>query len=670
MSKAIPESLRTSAALKYITSKGWNWEGDGSGGQIQIEECPFCHHKDYKFYLAVANPAESTRDGLFFCHAGNCQKTGNLRTLMEAQGDRIAGVDSRKEWAGSGTSKPDTLPDVELCHATLLGDAEALDYLLNVRGFSKEIIDRQKLGLKEKVWFREAGESKALVIPYLVGGNIVFAKFRTLPPKPKDFVTPSGWEAPLYNGEILVEGLNEVIFVEGEADAISMMSNGVENVVGVPGAGVRKASWIEALDRINPKIYILFDSDKAGTKGSQELASRIGIERCQKIVLPVGVKDINEFFCKGSTVEDFEKLKEKSRLFDVTNVTSSVDALTQLEDELNGKVDLAPKYVFQWPELNKLVGMEDGDILDVVAPEKTGKTTFGMNILDHMVANYGEDGLLVCLEMTQARLARKWVALVTGFEDSLTEPGTEVSRLKLQELKTSVVKAREIQQNRGADLYFAYPTLVKEPEDVYKLIRDCIRRYGVKWVMLDNIQRLCDDTLKNQGHRTIHLSQISKNLAKIAKDYRIKLIRILQPKRIMPGATISTNDVDGSSQVAKDCDAMITLWRSVVGEMKKSEWETQQQGFEESNESFEPVMKVTVGLSRYSSGGSTKLFYDGARSQVRSLPESQKTQMNANRDYNKLVASNIPMEGGGVKHVIPEENQTTTVVATESDIKI
>jgi hypothetical protein len=242
--------------------------------------------------------------------------------------------------------------------------------------------------------------------------------------------------------------------------------------------------------------------------------------------------------------------------------------------------------------------------------------------------------------------------------------------LKLQELKASVVKAREIQQNRGADLYFAYPTLVKEPEDVYKLIRDCIRRYGVKWVMLDNIQRLCDDTLKNQGHRTIHLSQISKNLAKIAKDYRIKLIRILQPKRIMPGATISTNDVDGSSQVAKDCDAMITLWRSVVGEMKKSEWETQQQGFEESNESFEPIMKVTVGLSRYSSGGSTKLFYDGARSQVRSLPESQKAQMNANRDYNKLVANNIPVEGGGVLKIIPTEEVVPHVLPTEEDITI
>ncbi len=225
MTPVIPENLRTSKALQYIVSKGWKFQGDGSGGQIQVEECPFCHHKDFKFYLAVSNPAESTRDGLYFCHAGNCQKTGNLRTLMEAQGDRIAGVDSRKEWAGNGTSKPDTLPDVEVCHSTLLGDPEAMDYLLNVRGFTEEVIKRQKLGLKDKVWFREAGESPALVIPYLVGGNIVYAKYRTLPPKPKDFISPSGWDAGLYNSDVLNEECKEIIMVEGEADCLSLLSH-------------------------------------------------------------------------------------------------------------------------------------------------------------------------------------------------------------------------------------------------------------------------------------------------------------------------------------------------------------------------------------------------------------------------------------------------------------
>jgi hypothetical protein len=702
----IPENLRHSKAVKFVVEQGWNWQPT-SGDQIQVEKCPYCGKGDYKFYMGSgdANDPKNTRDGLHYCHHGSCGKQGNLRTLAEHLGIRIAGIESRKEWAGGG-DKPDELPNVEVCHATLLGDADAMDYLLNVRGLTQEIIDRQKIGLKEKVYFREAGESKAIVIPYLVGGNVIFAKFRTLPPKPKDFVTPTGWEAPLYNGEILQEGLKEVIFVEGEMNTISLMTYGIDNVVGVPGANVKKAAWIEAIDKLAPKIFIMYDNDKSGKKNSQDIASRIGIEKCRRIILPLftvtvpedqcklcdedGVtagrkyntdgtiinrrecthtrdgKDINEWFrYGGGTLEKFEKMKEQAGLFDVTGVTSSADALTQLEDELNGKTDLAPTYTFPWPELSKMLGLEDGDVLDIVAPEKVGKTTFGMNILDHMVAQYGEEGLLVCLEMTQARLAKKWVAKVTGFEDIMTEANTEESRLKLAELKACCVTARSIQQSRGADLYFAYPMGWQEdPEMIFKLIKDCIRRYGVKWVMFDNLQKFVDESLKGKD-RTLCLSQYSKKFASIAKDFKIKMIRILQPKRIAPGATISTNDVDGSSQVAKDCDAMITLWRAVVGELKKSEWETQKEGFTESAESFEPVMKVTVGLSRYSSGGSTSLFYDGARSQVRSLTDEKKKTMTDQRNFNGILNEN-----GTTTPVVPTEESPTYALPQEADITI
>jgi hypothetical protein len=679
MAQAIPLELNKSAAMAFVVSQGWNWNPQ-NGGQIAVEVCPFCKKGDFKFYIAVCDPEESTRDGLFFCHHGSCQKTGNLRTLQEHLGLRVAGVDSRKEWAGS-KGEQEQLPNADMCHANLLADAEAMDYLLHVRGFSPEIIAKQKLGLVAQRFFREAGTVKALVIPYLVNGNVVFAKYRTLPPSPKDFTSSTGWDAPLYNGEVLNEPLYDVVFVEGETNTIALLNYGVHGVVGVPGANIKKATWIEQLDKLiegGLKVYILYDDDKVGRKSAQEIASRIGFDKCFRMSLPYfevivpidqcklcdkdgwqlkpGTdnhvpcdhkrpgKDSNEWFqLGGGTLEAFEEMKKSATLFDVTGVTGMKDALQQVEDEADGKVDAAPTYATQYPELNKLVGFEDGDIIDIVAPEKVGKTTLGMNLLDHMVKTYGEDGLLVCLEMTQVRLATKWVCMVTGFEDNIVEAGTPEAAAKKVAFKAAIVKAREIQQSRTADLYFAYPQLVKTPEDVFKLIRDCIRRYGVKWVMFDNVQRLCDDTLANQGHRTVHMSQISKGFAKLAKDYRIKLIRILQPKRIEKGQVITTNDVDGSSQVAKDCDCMITMWRKVVGEMKKSEYDEEAEGFKETNVSFEPKTKLAVGLSRYSGGGSCYVFCDGARSQFRSYTGDEKGQLNQNlQKFNGL----IPMEKG------------------------
>ena len=48
-----------------------------------------------------------------------------------------------------------------------------------------------------------------------------------------------------------------------------------------------------------------------------------------------------ELSALNGTLEHFEELKATARLFDISGVTSSADALTQLEEELNGKVDLA-----------------------------------------------------------------------------------------------------------------------------------------------------------------------------------------------------------------------------------------------------------------------------------------------------------------------------------------
>ncbi len=637
MTQPLPVGLERSPAMKLIISQGWNFNPP-SGGQIAVEKCVFCGKGDYKLYIAVSDPEEGTRDGLYFCH--KCQATGNLRTLQEKLGIRIANVDSRAEWAGK-KEKQGELPDVEMCHAALLSNADAMDYLLNVRGFTREIIERQKLGLKEKVYFHKAGETRALVIPYLsIEGNVTFAKLRTLPPAEKDFTCPSGYEAGLYNSPALSDDCKEIIFVEGEADCLALLSHGVENVVGVPGAGVKKHAWIEAVDRIAPKVYVLYDSDKAGTKGAQELASRIGLDRCLKINLPTGVKDINAYFMQGGTVEGFEELKQRAVQFDVTGVSSTTTTLDELEEELEGKAELSPKYTSPWPALNKVVSFDDGDVIDIVAPGKVGKTTLGLNLMDHFTATYGESGLVVCLEMERKRLAKKWISMVTGYEESLAKPGSEEAKHNLKEFKVAISKARDIQGMRTADLYFAYPQHIKSPDDIYKLILDCIRRYDVKFIMFDNLQLLCDLIIgERQGQRTVLLSQISKGLTRIAKDHGKVMIRIVQPKQLEKGAIIESRDVDGSSQIEKDCDCQLLMWRKVIGTKTQSAYDEETKEQEESSEVFDSLTRITVALSRYSSGGKCWLMFDGAKSQVRSQEPIQKTAVPG---FN----GTIPMEGG------------------------
>lgn len=611
----IPEKFKQSKGLQYIIQKAWNYKFSGED-KLELETCPYCKKSNYgHFYMVIDG---TNKDGLWTCH--RCGKSGNLVTIQNDMGDKIVGVVTVPK------EKHDQLPDIEACHDTLMEDADALLYLTDKRGFSMDIIEKQKLGLAKDIYFKKLGEkAKALVYPYLVDGKCVFVHYRSLPPKQKAFTSPIGWEAPLYNGGILIEGLKEVILVEGEANTVCLLDHGIESVAGVPGANFKKAAWLDTLDQIKPdRIYILYDSDQTGQKAAQNLASRIGVEKCWKISLPSFAvhdgdtgevragKDINEWFQHGGTVGAFQELKEQATLFDVQGVVSSKTAVNELEEFLSGKVSLKPTYQTPWDNVNRLVGFEDGDVIDIVAPEKIGKTTFGLNLMEYMVANYEEDGIIICLEMSTTRLARKWVSLVSDFDDSLPNSDEEAKK-KLTVLKESIGVARAIASGRESNLYFCYP-YIKEVDDAYKLIHDCIRRYGVKWVMFDNLQLLCDRTLRNQGHRTIHLSQISKTFAAFAKDYGIKFLRILQPHRIGDGQIINSNDVDGASQIAKDCDAMFVLWRTALGEMTKKQYE--QQDLFNIEASFDPKMMCNVGLSRYSGGGTVNLHFDGGKSKV------------------------------------------------------
>lgn len=596
-----------SPSFQLIQAKGWAWR-QTDAVQVELERCPYCGKNGYgHFYIECRDPQDefATRDGLHTCH--RCGRNGNLFTLKQ-----YLGVTTERERKAPVESKADSLPDVEACHTALMQDGKALDYLINVRGFSHDIIQRQKLGLKLH-YFRETGEVRALVYPFMAGGNCVWAQYRTLPEMSGDtciqkaFNSPSGYDAVLYNGDVLRPGITEITLVEGAADCIAALDKGITNICGVPGANIKKAAWIDTLHRLEiERIYIWYDKDTVGQKAAQTLASRIGLEKCWRITLPdftittdEGLragKDANEWFAFGGGTRDgFEKLKEEASMFDVAGVSSVTTAIQSFYDELAGKDTIAPKYKTQWPDLNALVGFDEGDVIDILAPEKIGKTTFGLNLMEYMVDTYAEDGIIICLEMTQERLARKYICMVAGIADNIPK-SLEEEKARLQEFRSVESYVMERATNRAGHLYFAYP-MYKSVEDVYELIRNCHKRYGVKWIMLDNIQRLCDTTIGSKN-RTQHLSEISKVTSQLAKDYKVQMVRILQPHRLL-GKEVTTDNVDGASQIAKDCDCMVTLHRD----------KTQAQ-------TFSPKMKVVVGLSRYSIGGETELYYDGARSKV------------------------------------------------------
>jgi 5S rRNA maturation endonuclease (ribonuclease M5)/KaiC/GvpD/RAD55 family RecA-like ATPase len=592
----IPTESRT---LTYIQSKGWN-HSDSGVDQVKLEQCPFCYKTD-KFYINVGG---GKKDGLWQCFV--CNAAGNLYKLMESQGDKLEGVMSMKDSA-LGLQSPDPIPSIGALHKALLEDEEALDYLIGERGFQSKVIERYQLGV-------EVGNGiKWLVIPYISNGVVTFVKYRSLPPAEKQFRALAGREAPLYNADTIKREMEELIFVEGESDCLSVLSNGIESVVGIPGANVKKATWIQRVLDANPKkIYLLYDNDKVGQKAAKEMAKRIGNEKCFNICLPPFQtrddkegKDINEWFQSVGNLEDFETLKKQARPFDVDGVTNLSDALDEIEAELDNRGTLDPTLKTPWKTLDsKLGGCEWGDLIGIIAEGKVGKTTMCLNWLDYYV-QLGFPCMMYCLEMSPKRLARKWCSYVTETDDT---PGRSLLS------KESIRAAKAIALERDADLLFGY-TRASNKEDVFDTIRQAVRLYGVKVVCFDNLQLLC----RNIEHSAQETSVLTKSFKELAMELGIVILLVVQPNRVREGEIVAARNAHGSSAIEKDVDSMIALHRKRIGAIKDADFF----GYMDTESTFEPQLLVNVDLNRYGPGGRTTLLMEGHISKIREFDSAE-----------------------------------------------
>lgn len=192
----------------------------------------------------------------------------------------------------------------------------------------------------------------------------------------------------MFNEECVTSELDDLIVVEGELDVLACYSNGIDNVVGVPGATNKKAAWIKKLDSSNIKIiYTLYDSDKVGQDAAKEMAIRIGLDKVKNILLPAftfksinGVeytgKDINDWFKQDQDKDPlggFLKLVEAAKPFDVEGIQSLIEIIDELEEDAKGN-RMIPPLDSPWSSVNQLIGgCEYGDVIGITAPSKVGK---------------------------------------------------------------------------------------------------------------------------------------------------------------------------------------------------------------------------------------------------------------------------------------------------------
>jgi twinkle protein len=257
-------------------------------GSEMVALCPFHTEKTPSF---TVSPAKS----MYKCFG--CGKSGDVfafvmdherKSFIEA----VKLVAARYNMELDHANKTYTKPPARL---TKLSDL-FLNHFESVRKISNNTLLR--FGVTEGHEWMPGPNAEVPVVcfNYYRDGDLINIKFRG---PNKSFKLAKDAELIFYNLDA-IKGCNEVVIVEGEIDALSCHEAGIHNVVSVPnGAGTGNQSlpyldncyqYFQNIDR----IILMTDGDGPGLNLRDELARRLGRDRCWRVEYPEGCKDANE----------------------------------------------------------------------------------------------------------------------------------------------------------------------------------------------------------------------------------------------------------------------------------------------------------------------------------------------------------------------------------------
>jgi twinkle protein len=268
----------------------------------------------------------------------------------------------------------------------------------------------------EKYFQRLNKKTDAIGFPYFRNGVYVSAKYRSI--EAKDFTQDVGGANDFF-GIDHIDTTKPVIIVEGEIDALTLFECGLGNVLSVPSGAPMKVSdgkidasedkkfsfvWnaFDVLEKV-PHVIIATDTDTAGQALAEELARRIGKDKCR--IAKFTYKDLNEAFLDQGK-ELVIKIIEDAEPYPVAGLSSAskfADRLNDLWGKGTGK-GLSTGY----SNVDQIYTVAQGQLTIVTGYPSCGKSNF----VDQMMVNLGKN--------------HDWKFAVCSFEN---QPEIHISRL-------------------------------------------------------------------------------------------------------------------------------------------------------------------------------------------------------------------------------------------------
>jgi len=406
-------------------------------------------------------------------------------------------------------------------------------------------------------WMPKAqAEVTAICFNYYRDEELINIKYRA---KDKDFKLAKNAELIFYNIDA-IKDTQSVIIVEGEIDALTLYECGYYNVVSVPNGAGNNLQYLDNCYKYfenKTRVMIATDNDDPGNNLREELARRIGKEKCYKVLYPDDCKDFNDVLVKhGKAI--VANVIELATCFPIEGIHTMED---MYEDVKNYYENGYPKgYESHIPVLDEYITFAGGQITMITGVPGSGKSEF----LDYI--------------MTKLTMHHQWHWGVCSFEN---QPSA-FHVTKLQEKVTGKsfafrkndshrLNKDEFDYSIGViDQYFSFININKVDVTVDGIIdkaRELVHRKGIKGLIIDPWNYIEHKVPPNQTE-TQYISESLTKFKAFALLSNIHIFIVAHPTKIAKSKDTGEYEVptlyniSGSAHFFNKTDNGICMWRS------------------------------------------------------------------------------------------------------------
>lgn len=409
-------------------------------------------------------------------------------------------------------------------------------------------------------WMPKAGkEVKTICFNYIKDDEVVNIKFRA---KDKDFKLNKNSELIFYNLDAIKDE-NQVIIVEGEIDCLSMYEAGFYNVVSVPnGAGTGQQQlkyldncWQQFEDKT--QIIILTDNDEPGNNLRDELARRLGKDRCYKVDYPPDCKDANDVLLKHG--------KPALQVM-VENVKRwPIEGLITMDDVYN---DVCNYYENGYPkgfdagigEFDELLTFAGGLMTVVTGSPGSGKSEFIDYITTSLARKHNWKFSVCSFENPVAIHVTKLMEKFMGL--SFNYRKYPAQRMNVEEFKEAIYLT---------DSYFNFINIMQVDVTIQGIINklyEVVLKTGVKGIVIDPWNYI-EHKVPAGYSETQYISEALTLIKEFAVKTDTHIFIVAHPRKLMKDQTgqyppATMYDISGSAHFFNKTDNGISVHRNFL----------------------------------------------------------------------------------------------------------